>query len=500
VFGAAALGCGGPKTTTPTQEGSIAITINPTSASIEQGGSASVTATLTRGGGFTGPVTITVEGAPAGVTGAASNVQTTGTTTTATITIAVEATTAPGSYALVVRGRGTGVRNAEASFALAVTAKPAFTLAIAPNVLSIRQGENATTTVTITRVNFGEGVTLSLGGVPAGVTGSFEPAAPTGTGSTLTVTVGATVTTGTYQLTVDGTASAGNQSTPLQLTVTAAAPSPAIVFQSNIMGQTQIFVIAPDGSGLTNLTNDQHSNSYPKWNSTREQIIFASDRAGTGLSEIYVMGRQGQGIRRQLISGGSSAFHPIWSPSGVRYAFEDTRVTLLQLFVGTIGDSVGAELFRLTTDLTGDAQRPDWSPDGNTIAYSFATTGSAVRVIRTLPADTTQGRTPTTLTGSNEDEDPKFSNDGSLIVFARGGAAAGIHTVTVAPPHTVVRLTTGPDEEPAWSPDGRFIVFSSTRGNGQARHLFILDLMTNVIRALTDSTKTGYEDHEPHWR
>ena len=48
-----------------------------------------------------------------------------------------------------------------------------------------------------------------LGNAPAGVTGSFDPAAPTGTTSVLTLTVGATVTPGIQNLTVDGTASAG---------------------------------------------------------------------------------------------------------------------------------------------------------------------------------------------------------------------------------------------------------------------------------------------------
>ena len=66
-------------------------------------------------------------------------------------------------------------------------------------------------------------VTLSLGGAPAGVTGSFNPAAPTGTSSTLTVSVEAAVAPGVYNLTVDGTGTPGNRSTALTLTVSAAA-------------------------------------------------------------------------------------------------------------------------------------------------------------------------------------------------------------------------------------------------------------------------------------
>jgi hypothetical protein len=94
-----------------------------------------------------------------------------------------------------------------------------YSLALAPAALTIAQGANAPTTVTITRTNFTGAVTLSLGNAPAGVTGSFIPAASTGTSATLAVRVGAAVTPGVYNLTVNGTGTAGNRSAPLTLTV-----------------------------------------------------------------------------------------------------------------------------------------------------------------------------------------------------------------------------------------------------------------------------------------
>src|SRR5437870_10655358 len=97
-----------------------------------------------------------------------------------------------------------------------------YTLSLAPAALTIVQGATGNTTVTITRTNFTDAVTLSLGGAPTGVTGSFNPAAPTGTSATLTVSVGATVVPGVYNLTVNGSGSPGNRSTPLTLTVSAA--------------------------------------------------------------------------------------------------------------------------------------------------------------------------------------------------------------------------------------------------------------------------------------
>src|SRR5207249_2978291 len=105
---------------------------------------------------------------------------------------------------------------------LTVSAAPDYTLSLSPTALTIGQGATGITTVTIARTNFTGAVTLSLGNAPAGVTGSFNPAAPTGTSSTLTVSVGAAAVPGVYNLTVDGTATTGNHSTPLTLTVSAA--------------------------------------------------------------------------------------------------------------------------------------------------------------------------------------------------------------------------------------------------------------------------------------
>ncbi len=213
-------------TTTPGDKGAIAIGLSASSASIQQGKSASITATLTRSGGFTGAVNLTVEGAPAGVTGAITDVATSGGTTTATVTIQVAVSTAPGTYNLTVRGTGSGVSDATATFTLTVTAAPvaAYTMALAPTTISVAQGASGTTQVSLTRTNYTAAVNLTLEGVPAGVTGSFNPAAVTENSSTLTISVGASVTAGSYQLTVRGkTPDLTDRTAVLTLTVTAVA-------------------------------------------------------------------------------------------------------------------------------------------------------------------------------------------------------------------------------------------------------------------------------------
>ncbi len=58
-----------------------------------------------------------------------------------------------------------------------------YTIALTPAALAIAQGGTGNATVAIDRTNFTGTVTLSLGNAPAGVSESFSPAAPTGTGS-----------------------------------------------------------------------------------------------------------------------------------------------------------------------------------------------------------------------------------------------------------------------------------------------------------------------------
>jgi hypothetical protein len=191
------------------------LSLNPAALTIIQGGNAPTTVTITRTN-FTGAVTLSLGGAPAGVTGAFVPNPTS--TNSSDLTVTVGAGVAPGVYNLTVNGTGTA-GNRNTPLTLTVSAAPDYALSLNPTALTIAQSDSNTTAVTIQRTNFAGPVNLSLGGAPAGVTGTFTPTAPIGTSSTLQIKVGSSVTPGVYNLTVDGTATAGNHSTPLTLTV-----------------------------------------------------------------------------------------------------------------------------------------------------------------------------------------------------------------------------------------------------------------------------------------
>lgn len=221
-----AIGCGGDDDGNgPT--GSISLTASPSTLTLAQGASGTVTVTLVRGGGFADPVNVAVTGLPAGVTLSVTPAQLTGTTTQATVTVNVGSTVQPGTYTATVTATATGIGSATANYTLTVTATPNYALTATPATVPIGQGGSGQTTIGIQRTNFaGTPVTLTLDAPPAGITGSFNPASPvTGDQSVLTINVAGTVQQGNYNLTVKGSAAGpGDKTTTVAVTV---GPPPA---------------------------------------------------------------------------------------------------------------------------------------------------------------------------------------------------------------------------------------------------------------------------------
>jgi hypothetical protein len=81
-----------------------------------------------------------------------------------------------------------------------------FTLSVAPGSRMIDRGQSTTYNVTVTPVNFTTPVALSVTGLPAGATATFNPSSTLST-STLTVTTLSTTPRGNYSLVVTGSAS-----------------------------------------------------------------------------------------------------------------------------------------------------------------------------------------------------------------------------------------------------------------------------------------------------
>src|SRR2546426_719106 len=127
------------------------------------------------------------------------------------------------------------------SVTAAVAPQPTFSLSTSPSSLTVIQGTNGASTITVTPLNgFNSSVSLSASGLPSGVTASFNPsstassstltltASSTASSSTLTLTASSTATTGTFTLTVTGSSGNLTKTTTIFLTVQSIPTLPSV--------------------------------------------------------------------------------------------------------------------------------------------------------------------------------------------------------------------------------------------------------------------------------
>lgn len=212
---------------------------SPASMSLNQGAAGNTTITVTPQGGFTGSVSLSAAGLPAGVTAAFSPAST---ASTSTVTLTASSTATVGSATITINGTS-GTLTASTTIALTVTAPPLpnFSMAASSTSVSVNAGATATDTITITPSGgFTGSVALSASGLPAGVTAAFSPASTTGT-STMTFTAASTATAGTSTITVTGTSGSLTHTATISLTINPAVNGTGGVALTTVINSNTAF-------------------------------------------------------------------------------------------------------------------------------------------------------------------------------------------------------------------------------------------------------------------
>ncbi len=189
-----------------------------------------------------------------------------------------------------------------------------------------------------------------------------------------------------------------------------------------------IYSVKPTGDSLQMITTVGFA---PRWSPASNELAFQTyDTTGTGT--IWIVSRDGTGLRSLAPTGTESWSDPDWSPDGTRLVHVRRPSTSGQSDIFVM-DTTGNAGQRLATD-TNEDHGPAWSPDGQWIAWSSGT----------------------------------FSSAGELWLMKSDGT--GAHALTYG-------------GEPSWSPDSRRIVFTLLTFN--VIRLFTIDIATLRVRQIT---------------
>ena len=217
----------------------------------------------------------------------------------------------------------------------------------------------------------------------------------------------------------------------------------AIAYTSYRTGFQDVLVSYIFEGRMTNPTagTSEKQNFLPAWSPDGSKLAFTSNRDGN--SEIYVVNRDGSGLRR-LTNNPMIDVTPTWSPTGNQIAFTSDRTGTPQIWVM---NADGSELRKLTNETKCD--RPTWSVSpNNEIAYAAQTgAGFDIRIY-----DVASGVSRTITDGIGSNESPAFSPNGRHIAFTSTRAGKEQIFVIDRDGKNLRQITrTGMNRYPNWS-------------------------------------------------
>ena len=296
------------------------------------------------------------------------------------------------------------------------------------------------------------------------------------------------------------------------LTTSAKAPFTAkIVFASNRDGNSEIYVMNPDGSQQINLTKHPAADFDPVWSPTGAQILFNSNRDGD--RDLYLMDADGKTVRK-VFAKSANRLHPTWSPDGKQIAY--LRLDEWAIYIATI-DGKTVEKIANTGEGGGN---PAWSPDAAKIVFILA--GAAEKFGMRLP-NSRQLRVVNLNSGAMRTlyakqlpimENPAWSPDGERLAFSwmnRDLWAKWVHDkwgkqVFDAQTIYVGALDGGGFQqivseegpyalEPAWSPLGDELLYKQQVGNQLNQYqIFKIPVEGGRSEQLTDTGRNSSAD------
>ncbi len=287
-----------------------------------------------------------------------------------------------------------------------------------------------------------------------------------------------------------------------------------IAFETNRDGNNEIYVMSPDGSLQTNLTNLRKSSDVdPSWAPNGRKLAFSSDRIERGNAEVYVMNADGTGVTQLTNAPGEDRGTSFTSDGSI--VFHSTRNAppdLSHSFDVFIMDDDGDNQTQLTTEGGSAAYACGDSTNGLIVFNSNRPQPDDVDAdgdgdldtdfdIYTMNMDGTDQTNITNTPGF--ESGPVFSPDCQSISFnsTDTGGSLDIFTMDVDG-NNRVNLTNAPalfDAFSAWSPDGQRIVFTTSNTADGNLEIFTMSSADGSAQEQLTFTAFGQADLRADW-
>jgi Tol biopolymer transport system component len=269
-------------------------------------------------------------------------------------------------------------------------------------------------------------------------------------------------------------------------------------------GQSDVYVVKADGSGKTNLTDDETARKdvSPELSRDGSSIVFVRQAAqgGTRLMVVKANGSGLMDVTPTKAEVGTIA-EPSWSPDGTQIVFASNADGNYELFTLDLRTSATSQLTRTLAPVQN--LDPAWSPTGKAIVFSrnglASTSGAAslyqLRLGATAPARLTK------TTGIDGDVDPVYSPDARQIAFSSDRTGNDDIFLLDLVSFSVTKMTGTKDRDvqPSFAPDGSAFVYVSDRSGATELWAQSLLTVTPGVSTAVQLTSDGASKSHPSW-
>ena len=233
----------------------------------------------------------------------------------------------------------------------------------------------------------------------------------------------------------------------------------------------------------------------PAWHPSGKSIVYVdADDRGTRIAQIDL-----RAMRPRLLSASNRGLNitPVYTKDGKNIVWAAGGDSPAELFLASAtGEDTVAKPFVGRTGF--ETTSPSFSPDGKQIVfmsprpltpqlYTMNVSGTGLRLLTPVVAGKRSYRTG-----------PDWSPNGDEIAFQQQNGDFQVWTIGVK--DRVMRQLTneGENEDPSWAPDGRHMSITRRLGAiGDQRSIWVLDERTGRLRQLTQSGDARLSDWSP---